>query len=345
MTSRSGSDPTRRGIAGSGSAMGPTIGRPLVLLGEVRTSLLPNSVALDRAVLDELLTLLPGRPISWRRRPISLAISPTVAVGVDCQLAVGGRSAVRGVGTVATNAAVVGGRVLQSSARTAIVSAESDRRRSWSHYLARVGVLEAVSKVTETTGADLADAFLTAGRPPDGTLDLASIGQRLLDDIRTDRRLDQQVPMRTRAGRLLWAARITDVARPSVRFGWQDELVRTALVTVRNESELAAAPRFCADLALHDWLLTVVSAVAEEVDQYPLSSAEPIEHIVPSLTHLVHLWMPGVHAPAVLRGLWDQLERDLACTREWSNRIGQLRDRMSSATWAALSTWASGTSG
>jgi hypothetical protein len=310
--------------------------RPLILLGEVRTCLVPDSTALGRSMLEELLALIPGRRMLWRERPTTLATSPTTAVGVDCQLATRPRGGVRAIGTVATHAVVVGGRVLQSSAHTMVVPAEASHRQTWSHYLARVGVMEVISKVTDATGGELAECFLAAGEQSDGTVDLASISQRLLARIRMDMRLDQHAPMQTRTARLRWAARIADVPQPILTFELQDELVRTVVMTVRDESELAVAHRFCEDLALHDWLLTVAAAVVEEADLYSPSSAESAELIAPLLTHLVHLWMPGAHAPAPLRGLWEQLEHDPGFTREWLARVGQLRDRMSVATLAAM---------
>ncbi|WP_406265048.1 SCO2521 family protein [Nocardia sp. NBC_00881] len=310
--------------------------RPLILLGEVRTCLVPDSTALSRDMLEELLALIPGEKMPWRERPTTLATSPTIAVGVDCQLATRPRGGVRAVGTVATNAVVVGGRVLQSSAHTTVVPAETRQRQTWAHYLTRVGVMEVISKVTDSTGGELADCFLAPGEQPDGTLDLASISQRLLARIRMDMGLDQHAPMQTRTARLRWAARIADVPQPILRFQLQDELVRTVLVTVHDESELAVARRFCEDLALHDWLLTVARAVVEEADLHPPSSTESAEIIAPLLTHLAHLWMPGAHTPGVLRGLWEQVERNPGFTREWQAQVGQLRDRMSAATLAAM---------
>ncbi|MEU7764230.1 SCO2521 family protein [Nocardia sp. NPDC049190] len=309
---------------------------PLILLGEVRTCLVPDSTALGRDMLEELLALIPGRRMRWRERPTTLATSPTTAVGVDCQLATRPGGGVRGVGTVATNALVVGGRVLQSSVHTTVVAAEASSRQTWSHYLTRVGVMEVISRITDTTGAELASCFLATGEPPEGTLDLASISQRLLARIRMDMRLDQHPPMQTRTARLRWAARIADVPQPILTFQLQDELVRTVLVTVRDESELAVAHRFCEELALHDWLLTVADSVVEEADLYPPSSPESAELIAPLITHLAHLWMPGAHAPAPLRGLWKQLDHEPGFTREWQARVGQLRDRMSVAILAAM---------
>ncbi len=327
---------SQRAVPGTVSAPATSASGPLILLGEVRTCLVPDSTALGRDLLEELLAVIPGRRVLWRERPTTLATSPTSAVGVDCQLATKPRGSVRAIGTVATNAVVVGGRVLQSSAHTTVVPAEVKQRQTWSHYLTRVGVTEVVSKVTEATSGELADGFLAAGEQPDGVLDLASISQRLLAKIRMDMRLDQHAPMQTRTARLRWAARIAEVPRPVLTFQLQDELVRTVLVTVRDESELAVAHRFCEDLALHDWLLTVADTVVEEADLYPPSSAESAALIAPLLTNLAHLWMPGAHAPVALRGLWEQLDRDPGFTREWSARVGQLRDRMSVATLAAM---------
>lgn len=309
---------------------------PLIVLGEIRTSLVPDSTALTRGAVEELLALVPGRRVLWRERPSTLATSPTTAVGVDCQLATPSRTAVRAIGTVAVHGIVVGGRVLQSSARTTVIRAATDRRQTWSHYLTRVGVTEVITRVTAETGAELAAGFLAPGEPATDTLDLASISQRLLRQIRMDLRLDQHAPMQTETTRLRWAARIADVEVPKVVFRLEDEGVRTVLVTVRTEEELVAAQRFCEDLALHDWLLTVAGAVVDESDLYPPASVESAEILAPLLAHLVHLWMPAAHSPVLLRPLWRQLQVNPGFTSDWLARVGLLRDRMAVATLAAM---------
>ncbi|WP_280250662.1 hypothetical protein [Nocardia abscessus] len=49
---------------------------PLVVLGEVRTCLLPSATALTGAEACDLLALMPGCTVRWRERPGTLAVSP-----------------------------------------------------------------------------------------------------------------------------------------------------------------------------------------------------------------------------------------------------------------------------
>ncbi|WP_433759323.1 SCO2521 family protein [Nocardia sp. CA-135398] len=320
----------------AGAAQTRTPVGPLVVFGEVDTCLLPAATPLSRGDLEELLELVPGRPMLWRERPMSLAVSPTTAEGVDCRLAAPSHPDVRAIGTVATHAVVVGGRVLQSSARTRVVRAAGDQRRTWSHYLSQVGVSEVITKVTAETGVRLAEGFLAAGPPPMGTLDLASIANRLLGRIRMDQRLDQNTPVQSGTTRLRWAARIGDPAQPVVWFRLRDDTVRTVLITVRTEAELADVQRFCEDLAVHDWLLSVTAAALEQSDLFAPGSAESVAVLAPVLHHLAHLWVPGAHTPPALRGLWTQLNTDPDFTAGRRALIDQLHNRVLVATLDAV---------
>ncbi|RJO77948.1 hypothetical protein D5S18_06640 [Nocardia panacis] len=310
---------------------------PLIALGEVRTCLVPASAALHRAEASELLALVPGRRVRWRERPSSLAISPTTAVGVDCELVLPGQEPARVVGTVAEYAVVTGGRILQASTVTRVLRATERRRQTWSHYLSRVGVTEAVSKLgeRETATDNLADGYLDGAPTPD-TLDLASIGERLLGRLRSDPSLDQKAPIQAATTRLRWTARIGGAAGPRLALRLDDETTRSTRLIVREEADLAAAQRFCEDLAAHDWLLTITDAAIEEADRFPTSSRDQMEILAPVLEHLAHLWMPGAHTPPALRGLWKDLQADPGFSRQWTARVGQLRDRISVAQWEDL---------
>jgi hypothetical protein len=323
-------------LARSADAQPRTPAGPLIALGEIDTCLLPAAAPLPRGDLEELLELVPGRPMHWRERPLALAVSPPVAEGVDCLLAAPAHAEVRAIGTVVTHAVVVGGRVLQSSARTRVVRAAGDQRRTWSHYLNQPGVTEVITKVTADTRARLAEGFLAPESPAAGTIDLASIVHRLLGRIRMDPRLDQRVPVQSGTTRLRWAARIGETARPLVAFRLHSATVRTVLVTVRTEEELAGVQRFCEDLAVHDWLLTVTGQALEQSDAYPPGSAESVAVLAPVLHHLAHLWVPGAHTPPPLRELWTQLQIDPNFTADRQGLIDQLRNRMLVATLDAL---------
>ncbi|MBY8861842.1 hypothetical protein K7711_35570 [Nocardia sp. CA2R105] len=318
---------------------------PLVVLGEVKTCLLPSSTALARAEAGELLALMPGRDVAWRERPSSIAISPTTAVGVDCNVLMDHVAAqpdpVRVVGTVATRVVLAGGRILQSSAHTRIVRGEDHRRRPWSHYVSRKGVAEEIQLVAPDRPA--VSAAMVAGyhgasarADVEDVLDLDSISRRLLGKIRSDPRLDQSPPVQGGTTRLRWTAVVGGSAGPDVQLHLDDETVRSVRVIVRKESDLDAVQRFCEDLAAHDWLLTVVGDALDQADHFGTVSADRLDILEPLVQHFSGLWMPGAHTPAALRALWRDLQADPGFTRQWTTLRDRLRDNISVATLHAL---------
>jgi hypothetical protein len=305
---------------------------PLVVLGEVRTCLLPSSTALTGAEACDLLALMPGCTVRWRERPGTLAVSPTTAVGVDCDLALGEQTA-HIVGTVATSAVLSGGRVLQSTARTRVVRAAGRRRQTWSHYLSQKGVTEVISRIPEraTAGEALVEGYLTGPADVD-TLDLASISERLLNRLRADPRLDQTPSVRAGTTRLRWTARVGGSAGPAAALHLDDGALRTVRMIVRDEADLDDAQRFCEDLAAHDWLLTVVAAALAEAQRFPSHSRERTDILAPVLEDLAGLWMPGAHTPASMRALWRELQVDPGLSRQWNALVAQLQNRIAVAT-------------
>ncbi|MFC3962436.1 SCO2521 family protein [Nocardia jiangsuensis] len=309
---------------------------PLVVLGEVRTCLLPSAAALPRAEACELLELVPGRGVRWRERPGTLAVSPTTAVGVDCDLALNAETA-RIVGTAATTLVLAGGRILQSSAHVAVVRAPDRRRRPWSHYISRKGVVEVLTRIPEraSAGPALAESYL-AERTGADILDLASISERTLARIRSDPQLDMNPPLHAGTTRLRWTAQVGGSSGPAVGMRLVDDTVRTVRLIVREEPDLQDAQRFCEDLAVHDWLLTALARALDEADRFPSDSRERLGILGPALEHLTRLWMPGAHTPVSLRALWKELQNDPGFTRQWNNLVGQLRDSIAVATLDAL---------
>ncbi|MGF6883064.1 hypothetical protein ABIA39_002005 [Nocardia sp. GAS34] len=337
---------------------------PLVVLGEVSTCLAPSASALDRTHADELLALMPGRAVSWRARPSTLAVSPTTAIGVDCDLALRlspqdsaayrarnrrERDRAQIVGTVGTRVVLAGGRILQSSVHTQIVRSGDRRRQPWSHYVSRKAVTEVLDVLPAergTASAALAKGYLPdpdddaeLGPAPDTgdgeVLDLASISRRLLGRIRTDPRLDQSPPVQAGTTRLRWTALVGGAAGPTVQMRLDEDNVRTVRLVVRKESDLDAAQRFCEDLAAHDWLLTVVADALDEADRFG-AGQDRLEALAPLVQHFTGLWMPGAHTPAALRALWRDLQSDPGFTRQWTTLRDRLRDNISIATLYAL---------
>lgn len=316
---------------------------PLVLLGEVRTALLPTPGALAGREASALLSLLPGQRVLMRERPLPLAISPSSAVGVDCSLATVSKSKSRAIGTVAAHAVLVGGRVAQSSAYTRVVRAQDKNRKQWAHYLSRVGTVELINKIGDdtTTAVDLTEGFLEGSGA--ATLDLGAISERLLTRIRMDAQQSQgaRAPVRTSPTRLRWAARVAPPLDGEVRgrtlfaFRLEEESVRSVRIMVPRAEDLTGVQRFCEDLAVHDWLLTTLGSALSDVSGLG-RDGDPATRLSPLLEQLVHLWMPGAHTPVKLRELWTRLETDPGFTRQWESHVGQLRDRLTVATLEAL---------
>ncbi|MFD9546152.1 SCO2521 family protein [Nocardia salmonicida] len=306
------------------------------VLGEVRTGLLPAAAALSRDSAAELMALVHGHPVPSRERPVTWAQSPVVLEGIDCRLATPDQRRVRAVGTVAARAAVVGGRIMQSSARSAVVPAQSDRRQKWVHYLHRPGVVEVLTRAQANLGADLASGFLAVRDGATDTFDPGAVAARLAVRVRRNPMLDQRPPLHTPTTQLRWAARVVDGAEATMRLTMYPDELRTAEFVVGDIAHLTAVQALCDDIALHDWLLTVLTEVIDEAEMSELSRT-PVEKVIsPLLEHLVYLWMPGATTPPVVRGLWDVLEADPGFSRQWNARVGQLRDRLAVATLAAL---------
>lgn len=309
-------------------------GGPLALLGEVRTGLLPESTALTSGSAEDLLTLVHGRRVQSRERPVEWTRSPVVAEGIDCRLVTPTRSRVRVVGTVVTQAVVFGGRILQSSAQTTVIAGAGSTRRSWRHYLDRIGVIETLTRTNDDIGSQLVEGFLWAADPEAANLDLGAIAARVHTRVRCNPMLNQRPPLRTGATRLRWAALLRPGETPSMSFILCDDETRLASVVVGDESELGAVQRFCEDLAVHDWLLSVLTDVISESDLAEATGTSPVQAFAPLLEHLAHLWLPGAVTPEALHGLWVRLEAEAACSRQWHAGVGRLRDRLAVATWA-----------
>ncbi|MEV0708934.1 SCO2521 family protein [Nocardia aurea] len=303
---------------------------PLVLLGEVHTGLVPSSTPLGRADADEVLALLPGCSVSWLERPIRLATSPAVGVGVDCRLRVGAE-VVPIVGTVATRARLVGGWTLQSSACTRVCRSGDRRKQTWSYYLGRKGTTELIGRLPEIDSARtaLAEGYLT-GPPGREILDMAAISDHLMNHIRFDSGLDRRPPLRTRTTRLRWTACLAGNSRASVSFHLGAGHQRAMRVAVRTDRELRAVQQFCEDVAAHDWLLTVVTDVLDAAERRLGRSHARIDDLSAVLHNLTGLWIPGGHVPPEVRGLWKGLQIEPGFSRQWSLLTTRVRDKVAS---------------
>ncbi|SBT39048.1 SCO2521 family protein [Micromonospora auratinigra] len=303
----------------------------MITVGEVHTNLLQHSTALGQEQSTEVLSLVEGEAVLTSRRPSLYAVSPDVRTGVDCWLPSARRRQLRGVGAVVTRAIITGGRIVQASSVIQVVAGE--RRQPWSHYLANPGVLETVGKLDS---ADLTAGFLR-GNDAD-VLNLEAITGRVLDGVQMSDLLDRRPPLRAARTRLRWAAQV----------GPQPDREVSAVVTVDSPTlrtvELVLAPQdvpaavagLCEDLALHDWLLTMLSSLVEAAVTRSASGQEHVERLRPVLEHLLHLWLPGARVNPRLRPIWDRLEQVPGFSRQWNSSVNWIRDQISVGNMALL---------
>jgi hypothetical protein len=317
----------------------------MLVLGEIRTCLLRASAQLPTQVAEQMLELVHGRRAVTTVRPRARSVSSPLLTGVDCKLAApqdpeSSRrpKAPRVIGTVATNAIVTGGLVLQASARTRVARAAGPGRLNWSHYTAQPGVVEAVLPPPGQgglTAARLARGFLSTPDPGD-FLDLGAVGQRLVDEVQRDGRLDHLAALRTRATRVLWAAVADEtVSQPTLEVRLSDAVVRTVLLTMPPD-QLQLATVFSEDFALHDWLLTTLDRVIEDAERRRGAGEDPIDLVRAAVERLEHLWMPGVRFPPELAGLWPALERRAALGQQWTSLVGRIHSQIALQTLQAL---------
>ncbi len=303
----------------------------MLTVGEVHTSLLQHSTALAQEQSCEVLNLVKGEAVLTSRRPSLYAVSPDIRTGVDCWLPSARNRQLRGVGAVVTRAVITGGRIAQASSTVQVVAGE--RRRPWSHYLANPGVLETVGKLD---APDLAAGF-RLGNAAD-VLNLEAITGRVLDGVQMSDLLDRRPPLRAPRTRLRWTAQVDQRSKAAgVAVVTVDTpTLRTVELVVGPQDVPAAVAGLCEDLALHDWLLTTLSALMEIAVTRAVPTREHIERLRPVLEHLLHLWLPGARVHPRLRLIWDQLEQVPGFSRQWKSSVNWIRDQISVANMALL---------
>jgi hypothetical protein len=295
-------------------------------MGEVRTGLLRNSVAISSATATGLLRFVAGEKVRTFERPIPQAISPERLTGVDCHLTGSSGARIRAVGTVTSRAAITGGHLALGSAYVRVVQGTAGRRLPWSHYLANPGTVETVGK---TTAASIVDGFVSAHSATD-ILDLAAIADRALETVQSDGQLDQNPPFRTRRTRLRWLTTSSGYPDDAITFRLEPDLVRTVRLPDRD-LDPAALATLCEDLALHDWLLTTLLSL---IDRTPIGSGNRkavIDRLRPALDYLLHLWMPAARTDPALIDLWDAMERRPGLNRQWQATVSRIRDQLALA--------------
>ncbi|PTA48254.1 SCO2521 family protein [Micromonospora sp. RP3T] len=303
----------------------------MLTMGEVHTGLLQNSTALVQEQTCEVLNLVQGEDVLTSRRPSLYAVSPDLRTGVDCWLPSARNRQLRGVGAVVTRAIVTGGRIGQASSIVQVVG--GTRRRPWSHYLANPGVLETVGQLDPT---DLAAGF-RQGSAAD-VLNLEAITGRTLDIVQMSDLLDRRPPLRAARTRLRWTAQVDPepdaTGRATVTV--ESPTLRTVELVVSPQDVPTAVAGLCEDLALHDWLLTVLSAVVETAVARSVPAQQHIDQLRPVLEHLLHLWLPGARVDPRLLPIWERLEEVPGFSRQWTSSVNWIRDQLTVGTTALV---------
>lgn len=315
-----------------------------VAVGEIRTGLLRHGPSLTGEATRQLLDLLPGEPVLQSQRPISHALSPDVVNGVDCNVLTSKGARVRAVGTLLTHAAVTGGRILQTSTLTRIDPAGSQRRQPWSHYTARPGRLETLGRAD---AGDLAIGFAgLTGSPAAGCLDVGAVCERLARRLQSSPLLDGRPPIKSQWTRTRWTALYVsehdENTEPHAGMELRPDNVRSISLRIpyglRETYRLDAVLELCRDLALHDWVLTTLAQRIERISSVSGDRARAVSELYPTVSNLLHLWMPGARVKPELAEVWDGFERQPGFTRQWDTAVGWIRDQLSLHTLQLLSS-------
>jgi hypothetical protein len=296
----------------------------MLIVGEIHTGLLQNSVALPLPTCGRALALVHGERVRQFERPIAHAVSPDMLTGVDCRVATASGVKVRGIGTAISRATITGGHVLQGSATARLTRGETGRRLPWSHYLAQPGRIELLGR---PEADDLARGFV-GPRSPVPVLDLGAVVRRAMKDVQTSPVLDRRPPFPAARLRLRFAVTLTESeVAPDLQLRVEDKQLRTLLVTC-GAGQGAAVAEFCEDLALHDWLLTTLLHLMDGSRIGSEPRHEVVARLRPAVDHLLHLWMPGARIAEPVAALWERLERRPGMSRQWRACAERIRDQI-----------------
>jgi hypothetical protein len=303
----------------------------IAIMGEVHTGLLHHSSAISSDSTERLLRFAEGERVLRSQRPIRYAVSPELLTGVDCRLPSSSGAAVRGVGTVASRAAITGGRLVQASAHITLYRGEATKRQPWSHYLSRRGVVETIGKVDVR---HLLQGFL-AGPASPGELDLGAVCTQAMTRVQSHPSLDHKAAFRTGRGRLRWVVTSSPTSPPTVALSIGDDEIRRLRLS-RFDASTGAHIDLCHELALHDWLLAVLASAVErglDVRRTP----DVLNGLRPAIDHLLHLWMPGARTDPRLHDVWEAMERHPGMSRQWRVNVDRVRDQLALRTLERLS--------
>lgn len=250
--------------------------------------------------------------------------------GVDCSAPLAEPREVRIVGTPATQLSLTGGHIIQAGTHATFGHDKTGRRRPWAHYLAQPGTLEVLGKASE---ASLATGFLH-GPTTEAALDLGAVSMRALDAIQRSQHLDRNPPFRTRRTYLRWSAERSE-GEQEVTFTLGTDGLRTVRLRAAEPNPRAFA-NFCADLALHDWLLSTLLDIVDRAFARTRPATELIGMLRPGIDHLVHAWRPAVHASRTLDTIWQELDLRAGFSLQWQKTVERIRDQLSVGLLEAL---------
>jgi hypothetical protein len=340
-----------QGASGDEVSCAPRCGRPAIArarrkrnhrtvpltIGEVHTGLLLTSAAVPVDITVELLAIVPGGSVRTRQRPIRCAWSPEVLTGVDCLAPLSDHGGVRIVGTPATQVLLTDGHIVQAVTHATFRHDASGRRRPWSHYLAQPGVLEILGKAPDES---LASGFLRG--PSTATdLNLGGVNVRALASIQRSDYLDHTPPFPSRRTRLRWSAETSDDEQ-EIAFTLGVDGLRTVRLR-SSEPDPRALADFCADLALHDWLLSTLLDLVDRAVARSRPAAELIGMLRPGIDHLVHAWMPTAPASRTLDRIWQELDLRSGFSLQWQKTVERIRDQLSVGLIEALRSYTEST--
>jgi hypothetical protein len=299
-------------------------------IGEVNTGLLMTSTAVSADAAVELLAIVPGGQVRTRQRPIRYELSPEVLTGVDCSAPIAEHRTVRVVGTSATQLSLTDGRIIQAGTHATFRAEDAGRRRPWAHYLAQPGVLEVLGKASEES---LATGFLR-GSATATALDLAAVNVRVLAAVQRSDHLDRNPPFRSRRTRLRWSAEFSD-SEQEIVFTLAADGLRTVRLRAAEQNPQMLAD-FCADLALHDWLLSTLLDIVDRAVARNHPAGELISLLRPGIDHLVHAWMPAARMSRALDRIWQELDLRSGFSLQWQKTVERIRDQLSVGLMEAL---------
>lgn len=250
--------------------------------------------------------------------------------GVDCDAPLAERRQVRVVGTPVTRLSLTDGRIIQAGTHASFRRDPAGRRRPWAYYLAQPGTLEVLGKASD---GSLAAGFLQ-GPASTAALDLAAVNVRALAAIQRSECLDHNPPFRSRRTRLRWSAESCD-GEQEIVFTLDADGLRTVRLRAAEPDPQALAD-FCADLALHDWLLSALLDIVDRGLARSRPAAEMISLLRPSVDHLVHAWMPAAHVSRTLDRIWQELDLRSGFSLQWQATVQRIRDQLAVGLIEAL---------